>query len=141
MKDRKEELITKKILWIEDSAYSLKSLVKPLEEKGYRIIYADTESKALEVLAGDKFDLILFDIILPSGSDDPKDFTDYVGVRLAEEIVINRKIKTPIIGISVVNNPIILEKLEDLGFKKILPKGHVLPSDLLRDVEKILCRK
>lgn len=129
--------INKKILWIEDSTYPLQSLVKPLEERGYRISYATTEKDALDALLYDVFDLILLDIILPTGSDSG-DFYEYVGVRLADEIINVRKISTPIIVISVVNNPDVINKLENLGIDNILQKGYILPSRLVKVVEDIL---
>jgi CheY-like chemotaxis protein len=128
----------RKILWIEDSYYGLKSLVVPLEHQGYRIISVTNEKDALLELEKEKFDLILFDIIIPSGSDNPDDFTDYVGVRLINEIVTVKCIKTPIIVLSVVNNPDVIKKFEDMGVQKILQKGYVLPSILKQEVENIL---
>jgi CheY-like chemotaxis protein len=128
----------RKILWIEDSYYSLKSLVVPLEHEGYRIISVTNEKDALLELEKEKYDLILFDIIIPSGSDNPDDFIDYVGVRLINEIVTVKGIKTPIIVLSVVNNPDVIKKFEDLGVQKILQKGRVLPSTLKQEVENVL---
>ena len=126
----------KKILWIEDSAPLLRSLVRPLEKKGYRITYALNEKDAIKFLTEEEYQLILFDIIIPAGSD--KDFTEYVGVRLAEKIINEMHKETPIIGISVVNDPKIIDYLYSLGFKKIYQKGYLLPSVLLKFVEKLL---
>ena len=128
---------TRKILWIEDSAYTLRSLIRPLEKKGYRFTIATNEKQALDILDNDTFDLILFDIIIPTGSDESEDFIEYVGVRLAKEIVNIRKITTPIIVISVVNNPNIIKEFESLNVAKILQKGYILPSILEREVENI----
>lgn len=127
---------TKNILWIEDDAAMLDGLVRPLRKDGYQITVAFTEKEALKALDEKEFDLILFDIIIPSGSDE--NYEEFVGVRLADEIIINRNLRTPIIGISVVNRPDILDHLYKLGFKKILPKGYVLPSVLKEEVDKIL---
>jgi CheY-like chemotaxis protein len=130
--------LDKNILWIEDDAEDLGGMVRPLIKKGYRITIAHSEREALDALERDTFDLILFDIIIPSGSPKEEDFMEFVGLHLAEEIIKNRGIKTPIIGISVVNRPDVLEKLYRLGFKSILAKGYVLPSELADEVEKVL---
>jgi CheY-like chemotaxis protein len=127
---------TKKILWIEDDAFLLGGLVRPLEKDGYQIVVARNEKEALKALENEEFDLILFDIIIPSGSDE--DYVEYVGLRLADEIVTKRNIRTPIIAISVVSRPDILDNFYKLGFKKIFSKGHVLPSELKEEVNKIL---
>lgn len=129
---------SKKILWIEDDATILRGLVRPLEKGGYNITEVKSEKEALDVLGKESFDLILFDIIIPSGSSREEDYLEFVGVRLADEIVLRRKIRTPIIAISVVNRPEILQHLKDLGFVKILSKGYVLPSELKKEVDTIL---
>jgi CheY-like chemotaxis protein len=131
-----KKIETKKILWIEDSAYLLRGLVRPLEKKGYRVTYALNEKEAIDYLKKDEFQLILFDIIIPAGSD--QDYIEFVGVRLAKTIINDMKIKTPIVGISVVNDPEIINELYGLGFKKIFKKGYLLPSELLKYVEDIL---
>jgi len=116
----------------------LQSLIKPLERDGYRVTYARNEQEALTELDKDIFDIILFDIIIPTGSDDPDDFIDYVGVRLIKEIINVRKITTPVIVISVVNNPDVIKEFEEAGVAKILQKGYILPSALKAEVERIL---
>jgi CheY-like chemotaxis protein len=128
----------RKILWIEDDALRLKGLIRPLEKDGYIIKLALDEKQAIKALDENDFDLILFDIIIPSGSNREEDYDEYIGVRLAKEIVEKRNVKVPILGISVVNRPEILDSLYELGFEKILPKGYVLPSELKKEVDKIL---
>lgn len=131
-----KNIVTKKILWIEDSAHVLHGLIRPLEKKGYRVTFALNEKEAIKCLENEEFQLILFDIIIPAGSD--KEYTEFVGVRLALKIIQEMKIKTPIIGISVVNDPEIINRLYGLGFKKIFKKGHLLPSELLKYVQDVL---
>ena len=131
-----DSCMQKKILWIEDAALMLGGLVRPLEKSGHQIITVQNEKEALKALDKENFDLILFDIIIPSGSDGD-DYIEYVGARLADEIVNKRNLKTPIIGISVVTRPDIINNLYKLGFKKIFLKGHLRPTQLKDEVEKI----
>ncbi len=138
----KDNMIGKRILWIEDDAGNLRGLIRPMEKKGCRITIALTEEQALEALDNGIFDLILLDLIIESGlsTEEPINESDYarVGVRLAEEILIKRKINVPIIVISVVNDPKIMNRLLDMGIKKFLHKGRILPSELNSEISEIL---
>jgi CheY-like chemotaxis protein len=131
----------RKILWIEDGAYQLRGLVKPLEKRGYRIEYALNAKEAIEKLNREDYQLILLDIIIPTGDDsnlDDLELIEFVGLRLADKIVNEMKINTPIIGITVVNNPRVIDHLYDLGVMKIFFKGYLLPSQLLDYIENFL---
>jgi len=138
----RENTTGKRILWIEDDAGNLRGLIRPIEKDGHRITIALNEEQALEALDSGSFDLIILDLIIPSAS--PIDWSlnelqpALVGVRLAEEIVKKRAINVPIIVISVVDNSKIKKCLLEMGIKKFLLKGHVLPSELYKEIKEIL---
>ena len=129
---------TKKILWIEDEADLLMGLVRPLEKDGHEIIVVKDENEALETIEKSDFDLILFDIIIPTGIQGDMGDVPFVGMRLLENILVGMKIKTPIIVLSVVRDSTMINKMYEMGAKKVLPKGAFLPSKLREEVYEML---
>jgi len=120
-----------KILWVEDDAKILMGLVRPLEKDGHKIIIAEDEKESLELIEQSDFDLILFDIIIPTGIKGDKGNFTLVGMRLLETLLIKMAIKTPIIVLSVVRDD---EKMYKMGVKKVLSKGTFLPSELKKEI-------
>ena len=128
----------KRILWIEDDANTLMGLVRPLKKDGHEIVVATDEAKALKKIENNSFDLILFDIIIPTGVRGTSGNVPSVGMRLLEELLENRKIPTPIIVLSVVRNQNMINEMYKMGVKKVLPKGAYLPSKLKDEIYDIL---
>jgi len=130
----------KRILWIEDDADMLMGLVRPLEIDGHEIIIAKNEQEALEKVKESEsdFDLILFDIIIPTGIKGDVGDVPFVGIRLLENFLIKMKIETPIIVLSVVRDQEIINEMLKMGVKKFLPKGAYLPSKLREEVYETL---
>jgi CheY-like chemotaxis protein len=58
------------ILWIEDEIHNMLALDKMLNKRGINIVKARSKSEAIEKLSS-SFDLILLDLILPLGIQDP----------------------------------------------------------------------
>ena len=129
---------TKKILWIEDDADLLMGLVRPLKKDGHEIIVAKDEQEALETIEKSAFDLILLDLIIPTGVKGDAGDVPFVGLRLLKKLSIDMKIKTPIIVLSVVRDPMIIQDVNDFGAKEVLPKGAYLPSKLKEKVYEVL---
>ena len=129
---------TKKILWIEDEADLLMGLVRPLEKDGHEIIVVKDESEALETIEKFDFDLILCDIIMPTGIKGDMGDVPFVGMRLLEKLLIELEIKTPIIVLSVLREAPMIDKMYEMGAKKVLPKGALLPSKLRDEVYEML---
>ncbi|MCK5108268.1 MAG: response regulator [Methanosarcinales archaeon] len=129
---------TKKILWIEDDADLLMGLVRPLEKDGHEIIVVKDKSEALETIEKSDFDLILCDIIMPTGIMGDMGDVPFVGMRLLEKLLVEMKIKTPIIVLSVVRDPTMIDKMYEMGAKKVLRKGALLPSILREEVYEML---
>ena len=125
---------TKKILWVEDDADLLMGLVKPLKKDGHEIIVARSEQEALETIEKSDFDLILSDIIIPTGIERDPENCSYVGMQLLETLLIDMKIKTPIMVLSVVCDREMIEKMYEMGVKNVLQKGAYLPSKLKEEV-------
>jgi len=127
----------RRILWIEDDADMLMGLVRPLEKDGHEIIVAMDEIEALEKIKENKFDLILFDIIIPTGvKEDPGD-VPFVGMELLKKLK-DMNITTPIIVLSVMRNKKMINKMYEMGVKKVLPKGAYLPSKLKKEIYDVL---
>lgn len=130
----------KRILWIEDDADMLMGLVRPLERDGHEIIIAKNEREALEKVneSESDFDLLLFDIIIPTGINGDVGDVPFVGMRLLKKLLVKMKIKTPIIVLSVVREQGMINEMLEMGVKKVLPKGAFLPSKLRDEVYETL---
>lgn len=129
---------TLRILWIEDDTNILMGLVRPLEKDGHKIIIAEDEKEALELINQSDFDLILFDILIPTGIKGDKGDYILVGMRLLNTLLIKMKIKTPIIVLSIVHDKSKIDEMYDMGVKKVLAKRTYLPSHLKKEVYKTL---
>lgn len=138
LKNQGVHMPTNKILWIEDDADLLWGLVKPLEKDGYKIISAKDEKEGLEKISEIDFDLIILDIIIPTGIKGDEGGVSFVGMRLLEKLLIEMKIKIPIIVLSVVRDSNMIEIMYQMGVKKVLPKGAYLPSKLKNEIYEVL---
>lgn len=126
------------ILWIEYEANKLVALVKPLVEDGNEITIARNEKEALLKLENNKFDLIILDLIIPTGEKGGVQLKDYVGVHLLETVLIKMKISTPVIVFSVLRSPDITKKVMDMGVKKFLIKGDFPAGAFAKEVYQTL---
>jgi CheY-like chemotaxis protein len=128
------------ILWIEDEANKIGGLVKPIIKDGHTIIVAKDRVEAIEKLNKQvKIDLVLLDLIIPSGQDQLIDqIDDYEGVNVLTDIKDKLGPNIPIIVLTVVDDADLFIKLEQLGVKKILRKGSLLPSVLKNEIYKTL---
>ena len=118
------------ILWIEDDVYSLfEPMMHEFLKVGYKVSSATNKKEALNLLENNSFDLIILDILLPSGDAQPSEFRQFVGMDLLEELVA-RGIKTPVMIFSIVTDKEIIEKANKLGVKDFINKGHITPREL-----------
>lgn len=130
--------MTKRILWIEDEALKLEGLVKPLKDQGYLVDYAFSEAEAeKKIISESSYDLLIVDLILPSGIQGDPGKRKLIGVELIRKIKTDLKPQIPIIVVSVVNDTEVIN-----GLKKFvniyLPKRALLPSKLKEEVNRIL---
>ena len=129
---------SKKILWIEDDASKLMGLVRPLKKDGHKIIIATDEKEALELIEKSNFDLILVDILIPTGRKYDEGNEHFVGMRLLKKLLVEMNIQTPIIVLSVVSDKEMIENMTSIGVIKVLSKGVLLPSKLRQEIYEIL---
>ena len=129
---------SKRILWVEDDADLLMGLIRPLEKDGYEIIVAKDEKEALETIKKPDFDLIILDIIIPTGIKGDKGDVHFIGMHLLKKLLVDLNIKIPIIVLSVVRDPEMITKMYKMGVKRVLPKGAYLPSKLREEVYNAL---
>jgi CheY-like chemotaxis protein len=129
--------MAKKIVWVEDDIPIIKSVVRPLELAGYEIIslysVAEAEGHMEDIKSAD---LLLFDMISPAGSGNEGN-DRYPGLRLLRHLIVDEHIHTPVIVMTVVTNPVVLEELNNLKISDVIHKP-VKPSDLKACVERIL---
>jgi len=128
--------MTKHIVWIEDDANIIWSVVRPLEDRGYKITAMESMREALERIEElRKCDLILLDIILPA--DDKRwENERHIGVHLLRNLR-EQSVTTPVLVFTVVGNPETSKALRELGVVDILNKP-ILPSELERAVLAIV---
>jgi CheY-like chemotaxis protein len=124
--------MSKRIIWIEDDAYIIGSVVRPLEERGYEIEIIENMRDALDRIEDlHQCDLILLDVILPAGGK-KWERERYVGLAILEHLR-EQSVITPILAFTVVQNQETREKLRKLGVVDILNKP-ILPSELEKAV-------
>lgn len=129
--------MAKTIVWIEDDVDIIDPVIRPLERAGHRILRLRLVQEALENIELIRnSDLILLDIILPSG-DVSKEYGRYSGLELLQELKDEHGIETPVVVLSVVTNAEVYRRLRELGVKDIIRKP-ILPSKLKERVERVL---
>lgn len=132
-------MANKRILWIEDDADELGSLIHPLKKSKYEIRNAFDVSQALKLLDEDKFDLIILDMLLPTGGDNPEYRTELNGLKLLKNLR-DRNINTPVIIVTVITEEYLNTQIDDLNVEKILVKGRILPSILKKEIDNIFLK-
>jgi CheY-like chemotaxis protein len=126
----------KTILWIEDDIDIISSVVIPLVNDGFNIIDCRNYSEALtHIKEMSKVDLILLDLILPSGNLNVTG--DYLGLEFLRRLRHEFDIHIPVIVFSVIANARGLnEELKSLG--AVLLSKPIRPSQLKSEVYEIL---
>lgn len=131
--------MAKTIVWIEDDIDIIEPVVRPLELAGYTFVKLRTIAEALNAIEVIRqADLVLLDIILPPSQID-REFGRYPGRKLLEILRKEYGIVTPVIALTVVTQPEVLEDLVKLGVADILRKP-IRPSVLKQRVEDVLQR-
>ncbi len=131
--------MAKTIVWIEDDIDIIEPVVRPLELAGYTFVKLRTIAEALNAIEVIRqADLVLLDMILPPSQID-REFGRYPGRKLLEILRKEYGIVTPVIALTVVTQPEVLEDLVKLGVADILRKP-IRPSVLKQRVEDVLQR-
>lgn len=137
-------MVNYRILWIDDDALMIMGLVRPLIRDGCQVDTALDVEKAKKLLKERKYDLVILDIILPSGKelqseDDVKNIDRFYGLRFLESLPIEFP---PILVLSVINEKEEIEKIRKFPqVKDVLAKGMIKPSELKEKVMSIIMKK
>lgn len=130
--------MTNRILWVEDEALKLEGLVRPLKKEGCEIDYAFSEYEAeTKIKSGINYDIIIVDLIIPSGVDGDLGDRKLIGVDLITKIKVDLRIPTPILVVSIVNDTDVIRGL-DKFIEFYLPKRALRPSKLKEEVDRII---
>ncbi len=119
-----KETTPKKILIIEDEKPLLHALLLKLSHEGYEIIGADSGEAGLDHLAKEKFDLILTDLITPG----------FDGFKVLETLQ-QKKIKTPVIVMTNLNQEEDKKRAYDLGATEFFVKSNSTISEIVASVK------
>jgi len=139
-----------RILWIEDDSYMIQGLLRPLKDEGYVFDVATSAMDAYhKVLRNQDYAMFMVDLILPLSDGDEKispivdawDNEPYVGIGVAKWLARDLGIKSPILLLSVVEDPISKYGLKEYGLRSCLSKGGLFPSILKTEVLYILNSK
>lgn len=113
------------IAWIEDDHERIGALVRLLEIDGHKILrFRSLEEVRENINKIKKCDAIILDLILPPVEEDP-----YLGVTLLDELYNEHGFRAPVVVCSLVQNPVVIHRLQELGVTRILTKP-VRPSVL-----------
>jgi CheY-like chemotaxis protein len=121
-----------KILLAEDEELLIDVLQRKLTKEGYELKVAKNGREALEILrGGEKFDLILLDIIMPEMS----------GFEVMEEMQKDENLKKiPVIVISNSGQPVELTRAKALGAKDWIVKTEFDPQEVLEKVKTYITK-
>ncbi len=130
--------MSKRILWVEDEALKLEGLVKPLTDEGHLIDIAFSRVEAENKMRSEpKYDLVIVDLIIPSGIEGDRGGDKLIGVELIKKIKSELNPKTPIVVVSIVNDTAVINGLKKGFIEAYLPKGALRPSKLKEVVDQI----
>jgi DNA-binding response OmpR family regulator len=123
----------KKILLVEDDPFLIDIYQKKLKDSGFKVEVAKDGEKALEILKEKNFDLMLLDIVLPKID----------GWKILEEIREMKKEKKDLEKMKIVIWSNLGEKEDvkkglSLGTTSYLIKANFTPSEVVREIEKLL---
>lgn len=134
-------MVNYKILWVEDDATMIMGLVRPFVKEGFQIDTSLDIEKGKQKLLNHKYDLIILDIILPSGKElqswqDIKNIEKFYGLEFLKDLPADCP---PILVFTVVNDEKTIEHIRNFPqVKDVLSKGITKPSQLKEKVMNIL---
>lgn len=121
--------MAEKILILEDEKLILELLTRKLFFEGYKIKTAQNGVEGLEIMAKEKPDLVLTDVVMPQ-----KD-----GFGVIEEMKKDPVLKSvPIIIISNSGQPVEIERAKKLGVSDWVIKTEFDPNEIIEKVKKAL---
>jgi two-component system chemotaxis sensor kinase CheA len=113
-KEMSQEALTRRLLFVDDSAFFRNMLTPVLKAAGYQVTAVGNPMDALTLTrGGSSFDVIVSDVEMP----------DMNGFELAEALRADpRMARTPIIGLSSLTNPASIERGRQAGFHDYVAK-------------------
>lgn len=120
-----KEATKKKILILEDEKPLAHALELKLTHEGFEVVTTDNGETGVFLLEQDHFDLALCDLIIPK--------LDGFGVL---EIIKNKKIKTPVIVMTNLNQEEDKQKALDLGAVNFFVKSNSTLSEIVEGVKQ-----
>lgn len=119
-----KEMEKKKILIIEDEKPLSHALALKLSHEGFDVVATESGQEGLDYLAKEKFDLVLTDLIIP-GVD---------GFKILETMQ-EKKMKTPVIVITNLNQEEDKKRVFDLGASAFFVKSNSPISEIVASVK------
>jgi len=127
----------KRVLFVEDEKFFLEELQLALTN--YEITPAYSAAGAMEIFQSGDFDAVLLDIMMPPSEDmDPEDvnYGRSTGVEICRRIK-ELKPELPVVVLTVVRDPGILERIEGAGADRIINKP-VSSSEVSVGLDEVL---
>jgi len=120
----------KKILWVEDDKLIGTILAKKIISSGFELFHAKNGEEALQILAQEKPDAVVVDLLLPGMS----------GFDILQKIQMQENGKNlPSMVLSNLSKPSDIEKAKQLGAKKFLVKAATSLDQIVAEM-KDLCK-
>jgi two-component system alkaline phosphatase synthesis response regulator PhoP len=120
---------SKTVLLVEDDRFLSSLLKNRLTKEGVNVLYAEDGEVALQILRGQKVDLVLLDIILPKKS----------GFEVLEEIQQNPLLKNgPVIIISNLGQEGDMARGKELGAIEYFVKAQTSIDDLVKKIKEFI---
>jgi DNA-binding response OmpR family regulator len=128
------------IVWIDPDTDLIGAVVLPLEQAGYDIVRFGTVQAALDAVEQIRHaDLLLLAMQIPSTLE-PYAGSRFSGLELLRELLLRRKVTTPIIVFTAARDMSLYHELKALGVSDIVRKP-ALPSALKATVEAVLSKR
>ena len=119
----------KNILLIEDDPFLIDIYTTKLKEEGFSVNVAEDGEEGLRMIKEKKLDLLLLDIVLPN----------FNGWEILRKIRRNDALKDlKVVILSNLGEKNEIEKGLNLGATKYLVKAHYTPSEVIKEIKKIL---
>jgi len=117
----------KKILLVEDDPFLIEIYTTKLKEAGYDVDTAEDGDTAIRKIKEGSMELVLLDIVLPN----------FNGWEILRKIGSDRK-DIKVVILSNLGEKAEVEKGMKLGATKYLVKAHYTPSEVIKEIKKIL---
>jgi len=131
------------ILYIEDDGMLLNMYREFFTIHGFAFAGAADFQNGKKLIPETMPDVVLLDLLLPDlRSSIPKNVDHELGMEILKEIKRDPKTREiPVIILSNIDEPRVIERAKELGAEDFLVKAHVVPKEVLVKVKKILTNR